>query len=276
MSVILVTGGNRGLGYAMVQVLGLRIPDTTIIIGCRDASSGADAIDTLRKEGVAAPLDVVVLDIEDDESIAAALQTIDAKYGKLDGTCLIQTFRHRPQNLEFNIFFEVSVSISVSQLTRAVLVSNAARVQRPTSPTDRHAANTTYNSIITSNQILTATFLPLLRKSDNPRVIMVSSARGSLGRTASGELPPVSVVDYCVAKAGLNMLVLHLQMAEREQERKVRYWAVSPGHCRTAFNGFRGVKEPVEGAEVVVRVVEGGVREGFWEIEGCALREVAW
>lgn len=84
------------------------------------------------------------------------------------------------------------------------------------------------------------------------------------------------MVDYCVAKAGLNMLVLHLQMAEREQQTKVRYWAVSPGHCRTAFNGFRGTKEPVDGAEVVVRVVEGEVEEGFWEVEGGVLGRVGW
>lgn len=118
MSVILVTGGNRGLGYAMVQVLGLRIPDTTIIIGCRDASSGEEAIVTLQKEGVSAPLDVVVLDIEDDESIASAVRTIDAKYGKLDGKSFLQPspkFHYNPQHNIQDSFSEVANVCSPSQ-----------------------------------------------------------------------------------------------------------------------------------------------------------------
>lgn len=54
---------------------------------------------------------------------------------------------------------------------------------------------------------------------------------------------------------------------------------VSPGHCRTGFNGFRGRKDPVEGARVVVELAlaERGIYGGgFWEWEEGGLREVAW
>ena len=51
---------------------------------------------------------------------------------------------------------------------------------------------------------------------------------------------------------------------------------MSPGHCRTAFNGFRGTRDPAEGAEVVVEIVNQGVEErgkyegvGFWETRGA-------
>lgn len=33
------------------------------------------------------------------------------------------------------------------------------------------------------------------------------------------------------------------------------FWAVSPGHCKTQFNGYRGKKDPLEGARVVVRLL---------------------
>lgn len=59
----------------------------------------------------------------------------------------------------------------------------------------------------------------------------------------------------------------------------MRFYAANPGHCRTGFNGFRGKKDPVEGARVVVELVlkEGeGCRGGFWEWEDEGLREVAW
>jgi hypothetical protein len=59
----------------------------------------------------------------------------------------------------------------------------------------------------------------------------------------------------------------------------VRFYVASPGHCRTGFNGFRGRKEPGEGARVVVELVlaeEGVYGNGFWEWEEGGMREVAW
>ncbi|KAJ6789160.1 hypothetical protein PWT90_03284 [Aphanocladium album] len=240
MAVTLVTGGNRGIGYAIVKVLGTRQPSDTVIIGCRDVGAGQNATEQLRKDGVAASLDVIQIDIEDDDSIQQAVATVERKYGKLD-----------------------------------YLVNNAARVSRPASDQledIRRAANEMYNNGITSNEIVTRAFLPLLRRSNAPRVVMVSSARGSIGMTAAKELPPVAALSYCVAKAALNMLTLHLQQEEDGRAgggRRVGYWAVSPGHCKTAFNGYRGRKDPEEGAEVVARLLE--AEEGkfaagtFWD-----------
>lgn len=93
----------------------------------------------------------------------------------------------------------------------------------------------------------------------------------------------MSHVDYCIAKAGLNMLVLHLQAREDASTTvngKITFWAVSPGHCKTGFNGFRGSKDPLDGAEVVVRLlnsapgeIEGGT---FWEYESGIFQMPPW
>lgn len=88
MSTILVTGGNRGIGNAIVQQIGSRLPTSTIILGCRSVRSGNDAIQELKSNGIAANLDTVEIDIENDKSIAAAVEAIDKKYGKLDGKTL--------------------------------------------------------------------------------------------------------------------------------------------------------------------------------------------
>ncbi|KAM3505401.1 hypothetical protein MY11210_007992 [Beauveria gryllotalpidicola] len=67
------------------------------------------------------------------------------------------------------------------------------------------------------------------------------------------------MVSYRVSKAALSMLKLQLQLrnnSRKEKESMTEYWAVSLGHCRTAFNGHRGRKDPEEGAEVVVRLLE--------------------
>jgi NAD(P)-dependent dehydrogenase (short-subunit alcohol dehydrogenase family) len=170
----------------------------------------------------------------------------------------------------------------------------------------RENFNTTFNTNITSIAVITSSFLPLLHLSPNPKVINISSGRASLSLSSSGKLPPTASVSYSVSKAGVNALTVEMQRGEdvflklrseggwedggdgKEGEvgvgrGKTRFWAVNPGFCRTAFNGYRGTRDPVEGAEVVVRLVldEEGVygKGGFWqwdEGEEGGMREVPW
>lgn len=73
-------------------------------------------------------------------------------------------------------------------MIREVLINNAAGVSRPKSQDlqdIRANLNNIFNNAVSSPTMVTRAFLPLLRKSDFPRVIMNSSARGSLERTAS-------------------------------------------------------------------------------------------
>ena len=85
MATILVTGGNRGIGFGIVQAISRRLPTSTVIIACRSISAGNGAIDEGKKLGLTASLDVIQLDIEDDESITKAVSAVESKYGKLDG-----------------------------------------------------------------------------------------------------------------------------------------------------------------------------------------------
>lgn len=78
-----------------------------------------------------------------------------------------------------------------------------------------------------------------------------------------------------MSKVALNALTLEFARAHPE----VEFCVASPGHCRTGFNGFRGKKNPGEGARVVVELVlaEKGVGGGrFWEWEEGELRAVNW
>ncbi|CZR67742.1 related to short chain dehydrogenase/reductase family protein [Phialocephala subalpina] len=249
-NVILTTGSNRGIGFSIVQALGLRYPQNIYILACRSTSAGSEAIKELQKLGITAKLDVVELDIVNDPTIILAAKSVEEKYGRLD-----------------------------------VLINNAAIGMRPKSdslPDIRENFNTTFNANITSIMTTTTTFLPLLRKSQDPRIINVSSARGSITRSANGLLPTTAVVSYSVSKSALNSLTVELQRAEdsREDGGRVEFWVASPGHCKTAFNGYRGTKDPLDGAEVVVQLAtaERGKwkKGGFWEFEEGGMREVPW
>lgn len=82
---VLVTGANRGLGFAVLSVAGAREPSTTFILCCRDIEAGINAKSRLRQEGVAATIDVLQLDVTNDDQIMTAVKYVAEKYGKLDG-----------------------------------------------------------------------------------------------------------------------------------------------------------------------------------------------
>lgn len=85
MTIILVTGANRGIGFAIVQAAADRVLDATFILGCRSLEAGHEAAEKLRVLNSKARFDVVQIDIENDESILAAVKYVTEKYGKLDG-----------------------------------------------------------------------------------------------------------------------------------------------------------------------------------------------
>lgn len=257
--IILVTGANRGIGFSIVQATALHVPKATYLLACRTQSSGDEAVSELKKVGVTATLDVLVLDVTSDASILAARGTIEKKYGHLD-----------------------------------VLVNNAGIAIRP-SPDNlartRESFNSTFNTNVTSLYLLTDTLLPLLRLSPSPngaKVINISSGRASLTRSQDPNFPPTAVLSYSISKAALSCLTIELWKAEEQRVKqnggkgdgRVEVYAVNPGHCKTAFNGFRGTRDPLDGAEIVVRLVlaeKGTWRSGsFLEEEGGVVKEVPW
>ncbi|KAF4440980.1 short chain dehydrogenase [Fusarium acutatum] len=156
MVTILVTGANRGIGYAIVQAIATHLPSSTIVLGCRRKDAALEAIKSLIDSGIKSKIGYVELDIENDASIEAAVASLEREYGILD-----------------------------------VLINNAGKVERRS--TDnladiRATSNSCYNNLITSNAVVTQAFGKLLRKSSEPRVIMISSARGSMARTNNKEV----------------------------------------------------------------------------------------
>ena len=83
--IVLITGGNRGIGFGVVQAITRRIPNATVLIGCRTLEAGEEAIEKLRELGVTTALDPIKIDIENDGSIAAAADVVRVKYQRLDG-----------------------------------------------------------------------------------------------------------------------------------------------------------------------------------------------
>jgi NAD(P)-dependent dehydrogenase (short-subunit alcohol dehydrogenase family) len=92
--------------------------------------------------------------------------------------------------------------------------------------------------------------LPLLCKSDYPRIVNVSSFRGSLG-SVDKWVGPWSTA-YGTAKAALNAITVHL--SRELADRGFAVTAVSPGHVATDLTGGHAPLTPEEGAATIIQL----------------------
>ncbi|KAK6000876.1 hypothetical protein QM012_002959 [Aureobasidium pullulans] len=229
--IILITGANRGIGFCIAQALTQKNAKDTVIVTARVQDSASQAIQKLKEAGAQSHLDSTALDITSDQSIQALVSMIHERYGRLD-----------------------------------VLINNAgiAMVPNPDLSDFRQVNNSILDTNITSVGFATTLLLPLLLKSQNPKVINISSGRASITRLTSGDLPATVSVPYSVSKVALNVMTLEMAKAEP----KVTFYLANPGHCKTAFNGYKGKKDPLLGAEVAANLVHGDYKSGFWHNDG--------
>jgi NAD(P)-dependent dehydrogenase (short-subunit alcohol dehydrogenase family) len=231
-TVALVTGANKGLGLTAARRLAGQ--GWTVLIGSRDAQRGAAAVAGLAEEGLTAEL--LVVDVTSDESVAAAAKQVEQRHGRLD-----------------------------------VLVNNAGvvgnRVEAlDTGPEDLLA---TYETNVFGPVRTTRAFLPLLRRSAHPRVVMVSSGLGSLAATGDPERLESTIVSltYPSSKAALNMITT--QYAKALPGFRVN--AVDPGYTATDLNGNSGTQTVQEGTDAIVElagVAADGPTGGFFDRSG--------
>jgi len=138
----LVTGGNKGIGFAICQ--GLLKAGFEVILAARSLDKAKQAIEQLQSSQVH-PL---VLDVANDDSIQQAVETVQREFSQLD--VLINNAGIYPDE-----------GVNILTIDRSLLVQ---------------AMHTnTFGSIRTAQA-----FLPLLEKASAARIINVSSGYGAL------------------------------------------------------------------------------------------------
>jgi NAD(P)-dependent dehydrogenase (short-subunit alcohol dehydrogenase family) len=218
-TIVLVTGGNKGLGLETVRRLAAL--GATVVMGSRDVERGlAAAGEVTAPEGAVVVLE---LDVTSDSSVAAAAREVERRYGRLD-----------------------------------VLVNNAGIDRHGVPPAEVGAADVEH--IFATNVFgqvrVTGAFLPLLRRSPAPRIVMVSSGLGSFAVTHDPERleSTVPALAYCASKAALNMVTT--QYAKALPGFRVN--AADPGYTATDINGHRGPQTVTEGTDAVVALATAG------------------
>ena len=222
MTTTLVTGANRGLGFEAARQLAAA--GHQVWIGARDHTRGQQAADAVGAQ-------FVQLDVTDDASVAAAVETV----GALD-----------------------------------VLVNNAGISGGRISPGEATADHmrTVYETNVFGPVRMLEAFIPLLEKSSAPVIVNVSSGVGSLGLSdPEGPWAEANFPVYASSKAALNMLTIRYAAAFPG----IRINSVDPGFTATDFNDHRGTQTVEQGAEVIVRyalITSDGPTGGFFDRNG--------
>ena len=199
--IILITGGNRGIGLETCRQLAAQ--GHTIIMGSRDVSKGQEAAGKLEGN-----ITVKKLEVTSEADMQALEKELQDEYGKLD--VLINNA---------GVFSEESVMDTSTEEMRRVFESNVYAPLR-----------------------MVQVFTPLLRKSDDPRIINLSSAMGML----SEQFPNSSA--YRLSKFALNGLTI--QLAHELTDIKVN--SMHPGWVRTDMGGSSAPLSVEEGADTAV------------------------
>ncbi|MEI7980330.1 MAG: SDR family oxidoreductase [Bacteroidota bacterium] len=246
MKTVLVTGGNRGIGLEICRQLdGL---GHTVILGSRDLAKGKEAAKILGKNVI-----VRQLDVTDEESILALFEFVHTEQGKLDVLINNAGLGASSTGDEDNILTRVKNSLKKD----FQVAWRAAQLFKPVlqkAGIGGHGVTTKNVSLLSVKHIMETNFygpwrmmqvfIPLLLKSDDARIINISSGMGELN-SLSGDYPA-----YRLSKSSLNALTIMFSNDLNDSGIKVN--AMCPGWVRTDMGGPNAPRSVNQGADTAV------------------------
>ena len=238
-SIAVVTGATRGIGLETVRQLAAS--GVHAFLAGRDPERTREAARVLQDEGL--PVEAIVLDVTDDQSIASAARHVRDAHGRLD-----------------------------------ILINNAGVLRdddsQPPSAQTMEVWRQTFDTNLFALIATTQAFLPLLKESKAGRIVNVSSILGSLTLHSDPSSPiyDYKVPAYNVSKSAVNAWTIQLAYELRETAIKVN--AVHPGSVRTEMNqgGSLGVEEGARSSVAMAMIGPDGP-SGSYSHQGA---EIPW
>ncbi|MBW7453926.1 SDR family oxidoreductase [Paenibacillus sepulcri] len=234
---VLITGGNKGIGFESARQLGKL--GFTILIGSRDQSKGQEAAASLKNENIDA--EALTLDVTDLDTIQSATKRIEDQYGALD--VLIN-----------NAGVSLDRGLPPSQLELTVL-------------------RNTYETNVFGMFSVTKAMLPLIKKSPAGRIVNLSSGLASLTMNidpeSDAEKYGVNLLAYMSSKTAVNALTV--LFAKELKNTPIKINSADPGYTATDLNGHTGYRSVEQGASIVVKLATlpgDGPTGGFFDENG--------
>jgi hypothetical protein len=187
-SIVLITGGNTGIGYETVKALYASPEAHTILMGSRSMDKAVEAIKTLESEVQETKSTVVPIqiDIEDDASIEKAFKEVESKYGKVDALVnnagksqsKVKIYQTCTRKLQDEIWQSAPRSplgaLHLGNFESGVLDGGSQPQAHPTSPLDsktkknKHTLTPQQVAPSTAHSALTLLFLPSAQSGTTP------------------------------------------------------------------------------------------------------------
>jgi NAD(P)-dependent dehydrogenase (short-subunit alcohol dehydrogenase family) len=246
MKIILVTGGNRGIGLEICRQLDEL--GHTVILGSRDLEKGLVAVRSLSNNVIARQLDVT-----NDESILNLFEKVKAEFGRLDVLVNNAGISEKKKEEEKGIGGELKSlatrnilglkqvrKIILPVLRKTGIVAEKSTAENISLDVAKRVMETNFYGPWRMIQV----FTPLLRNSEDGRIINVSSGMGEL-RSLTGHLPA-----YSLSKSSLNALTIMFSNELRDKGIQVN--AICPGWVRTDMGGPNAPRTVSQGADTAV------------------------
>ncbi|SMG48081.1 SDR family NAD(P)-dependent oxidoreductase [Arenibacter troitsensis] len=242
----LITGANKGIGFATAKLLLQK--GYYVYLGSRNILNGTAAIEKLKTENLT-NVEHIQLDVTDDHSVHTAFEEIANKTEVLD--LLINNAGINGGNEPYSALEAKSEEF---QTAFDVNVIGTSRVNK--------------------------VFINLLKKSEEPRIVNLSTSVGSLTLQSDPNWPAYHYAKYAVyaiSKAALNMYTIHLAYELRDTNFKIN--AVCPGLTATDFTfGNGGDVETAAKRVVKYATIDqyGPTGKFFSEETNPETEEIAW
>lgn len=227
---VLITGANRGLGLEFSRQYLER--GAEVIAACRrPAAASALLALAARFPG---RIHVLPLDLADERSIAELASEVRLIGDRLDRLI---------NNAGVLVAGERPGSIRAESLIRSFLTNAVGPL------------------------LLTEALVDVLARSQDPRVVAISSRLGSIGATQRFGTP-----SYAISKAALNMATRQLAFALRP--RGILCFVLSPGWVRTDMGGPSAELAPEQSVAAMIELIErldANAAGGFFDFDGQPL-----
>jgi NAD(P)-dependent dehydrogenase (short-subunit alcohol dehydrogenase family) len=221
--IALVTGANKGIGFEIAGELAKS--GMHVVLGARNFERGNKAVSDLKEKGL--DVELLQIDVSNSASIKKAVDELEKRYDRLDVLVNNAGILHREEGLGSSTVLGVPAEIL------------------------RETFETNFFGLVDLTQHL----VPLLKKSENGRIVNVSSILGSLNlaieREAEG--PSGTPFAYNASKAAVNSFTIHLAGALRAYG--IRVNSAHPGWVKTDMGTDAATLSIEEGAKTIVDLV---------------------
>jgi len=239
--IALVTGGNKGIGFAAVKLIA-KIANTTVILTARQEKDGKAAVEELNKQGLN-NVSYQLMDVSDIKSIESGVAALLTKHKRIDW--LVNNAGILPDG---------GVSAFETKLSDI---------------------NNTFNTNTIGPFRLCQLLIPGMRDRKYGRVVNVSSGMGQIS-DMNGE-----TFAYRVSKAGLNVITRVFADEINDAKVDVLINSMCPGFVATDMTkpmeamGRKPTLTPEQGADTAVWLLQqpnGGHHNGFFRFR----KPIAW